>query len=192
MALFDDLGARLRRGYRQMFQRQEEEAASATAEALRQVALFGNLSRGALSDLAEVVHHRRYRRDEFLYYEDDPGLGLYIVLQGAVRLLVEDEAGGLREVRQVTEFGFFGELSLLGDFRRLETAQAVTETEVLGFFNPDLKTLLRRKPSVGGEVTFALARHLAARQVALLQLVGEDEGKTAALRLLRGTAAGLP
>ncbi|MDX1545693.1 MAG: cyclic nucleotide-binding domain-containing protein [Rhodothermales bacterium] len=192
MAVFRSIAATLRRGYRRMFQREVDAHTREAADALRQVELFRFLSGGALHDLAEVVHRRRYRRDEYLYYENDPGLGLYVVLHGAVRLLVEDDGGGQREVRQVTEHGFFGDLALLGDFRRLETAQAVTETDVLGFFTPDLKTLMKRNPGVGGEVALALARHLAARQVALIDEVAKDAGRVGALRLLRGTAARVP
>jgi CRP/FNR family cyclic AMP-dependent transcriptional regulator len=132
------------------------------------------------------LHRRDYKRDEFLYYEHDPGLGLYIVQRGCVRLLTEDEKGKEHDLRQAAEHEFFGALSLLGEYRRMETAQALTETRVLGFFSPDLKTMLKRNPLVGAAVVAALARHVAARQVALIQRMAHDQGKVAALRLLDG------
>ncbi len=156
---------------------------------LGQVELFRDFPRNALWELAEVMHRRTYRRDEFIYYERDPGLGLYIVQRGRVRLLAEDENGHVHELRQADENEFFGELSILGDFRRMETAQAATETTVLGFFSPDLKTMLKRNPSVGAAVVQALARRLAGQQVALVQRLAEDENRIAALRLLRGALA---
>ena len=174
----------LRDVYRRMFQRQEDARTREVVEVLKQVSLFKGFSRSALRDLAEVVHRRDYRRDEFLYYENDPGLGLYIIQRGRVRLLTEDENGGVQELRQAVENEFFGTLSLLGESRRMETAQAVTETRVFGFFSPDLKTMLKRNPSVGAAAVVALARHLAAGQVALLEQMAQDRGKVAALRLL--------
>lgn len=174
----------LRSGYRNAFRRQESEKMRVAVETLRHVSLFRGLSRSALRDLAEVMHHRRYRRDEFIYYENDPGLGVYLVRRGRVRLLAEDDHGAVHEIRQVDEYAFFGEISLLGDFRRLETAQALTDTDVLGFFSPDLKTLLKRNPAVGAAVAMALARHLAQQQGALLERLADNEGKIPSLQML--------
>ena len=99
-------------------------------------------------------------------------------------MLTEDQDGVLQELRQATEHEFFGALSLLGESRRMESAQALTETKVLGFFSPDLKTMLKRNPSVGAAAVAAVARNLAARQVALMEQVAKDRGKVAARRLL--------
>ncbi|MFQ5569004.1 MAG: Crp/Fnr family transcriptional regulator [Rhodothermales bacterium] len=176
----------LRYTYQRMFQRQEDNRAHEVVEVLKQVTLFQGFSQNALRELAEVMHRRSYRRDEFLYYENDPGLGLYIVQRGCVRLLVEDENGGVHERYQAVENEFFGEISILGDYRRMETAQAATETKVLGFFSPDLKTILKRNPSLGASMVMALARHLATQQVSMTQRVIEERGKVPALRLLAG------
>ena len=176
--------ATLRDLYRRMFRRQEDARTNEVVEVLKQVTLFQGFSRSALRGLAEVLHRRDYKRDEFLYYENDPGLGLYIVERGKVRLMTEDEKGKTRELRQVAENEFFGSLSLMGEFRRMEAAQAVTETRVIGFFSPDLKTMLKRNPPVGAAIVAALARHLAAQQVALVKRVADDQGKVTALRLL--------
>lgn len=178
----------VRIGYRRMFQRQEDARTRAVVDVLKQMPLFEGLAWGTMWELAEVLHQRRYKRDEFIYYEHDPGIGLYIVQQGVVRLLAEDENGNVHELRQVGDHDFFGALSLMGDFRRMETAQAATETYVLGLFSPDLKTLLKRNPSVGAAVMAALAKHLAEQQVELVQRLAKNEGAVSARRLLRGTA----
>jgi len=184
MALTRRIIRTLRDLYRRMFRRQEDARTREIVEVLRHVTLFKGFSGSTLRELAEVIHYRDYKRDEFLYYERDPGLGLYIVQRGRVRLLTEAGEDGVHELRQVTEHECFGELSLLGEFRRMETAQALTETKVLGFFSPDLKTMLNRNPSAGAMVVLALARHLATRQVALIQHVTDNQGKDVALRLL--------
>jgi CRP/FNR family transcriptional regulator, cyclic AMP receptor protein len=43
------------------------------AAALHQTAIFGVLPDSALRELAEVCLHRTYRRDQFLWYQGDPG-----------------------------------------------------------------------------------------------------------------------
>lgn len=197
MSTFPYAGEKTARLFRRLFRRPEDARTRAIVATLREVPLFRHFSGGVLWDLAEAVHPRAYRRDEFLYYERDPGLGLYIIEKGRVRLLVEDEGGGVHELRQVGEREVFGKLSLLGDFRRMETAQAVTDTQVLGVFRPDLKTLLKRHPVAGAALVEALARNLAAMQVELLGQFATRDGKVDARRLIDGIgvridAAGLP
>lgn len=167
-----------------MFRRDDDVRLRDVIATLKAVPLFQGFSRAALRDLAESVHPRDYRRDEFLYYERDPGLGLYIVQRGRVRLLVEDETGSVHELRQVNSDEIFGRLSLLGDFRRMETAQAVTDTRVLGLFRPDLRRIIKRYPATGAAVLEALAQNMAATQAEMLRLVAEKVGKVEARRIL--------
>ena len=167
-----------------MFRREQDTRIRGIVGTLRETPLFRGFSRTVLNHLAEAVHVRDYRRDEFLYYERDPGLGLYIVHQGRVRLLVEDEDGGVHELRQVSQGEIFGRLSLLGDFRRMETAQAITDTRVIGLFRPDLHSILKRHPATGAALLERLVHHLATTQTELLRFVARREGKVAARRLL--------
>lgn len=188
MSTFRNILIGIRRMFMHMFMRKENTQMSEVVVTLKEVKVFRNFSRSALRDLAEAVHVRDYKRDEFIYYERDPGLGLYIVRQGRIRLLVEDEDGGVFELRQLRNNETFGQLSILGDFRRMETAQAVTDTQLLGFFRPDLKTLIKRHPSTGAAVVEGLAYHIAAREVEMVRQVAEKEGKVTAMRILEGIA----
>ena len=186
MAALNDTSKTLRRLYQRMFQRQEDARTREIVETLLQVPVFHEFPRSTLQDLADAIHTRRYKEDEFIYYERDPGLGMYVVQEGRVRLMTEDEAGAVHELRQASAREIFGDISILGDFRRMETAQAVTEVRLLGFFRPDLKNMIKRNPRSGVEVMSALARHTAARQAELVRLVAESDGKVAAMRLLDG------
>ncbi len=174
---------------RRLFNRGVDQQTSDVIDTLRHVSIFKQLSSSALQDLAEAVHVRDYKRDEFLYYERDPGLGMYIVQRGRIRLLVEDESGAVHELRQVGDHDFFGKLSLLGDHRRSETAQALTETRVLGFFRPDLKNILKRFPGSGAAIIEAIARNLAALESEVIRVLIEKDGKIDAMRMVDNAAA---
>ncbi len=175
---------RIASSVKQVFVRPEDSERRQVIEALKQAAVLGGLPGGVLRDLAEVMHRRDYKRDEFLYYEKDPGLGMYVVQSGRIRLLVESEDGTVHELRQVGEGELFGKLSLLGDFRRIETAQALTNASVLGFFRPDLKTVIKRHPNSGAAVAEVLARNLAAVENELIRVLIEKDGKVEALRMV--------
>lgn len=167
--------------YRRLFQRRLDPKTREVAEVLRAVPALGHLSSRALRAMASATHRRTYRRGESLYYEGDPGLGLYVVESGRVRLVSDAEPGRSRELRELDANDMFGEVSILGDFRRLETAETVTETRVLGFFRPDLKNVMRRHPKAGTEIVMALARRVAAQHVEVVRLLEERSGRDGAL-----------
>lgn len=178
----------LRRTYRRLARRGEDAHEREAAATLAEVPVFEGVPRRALRALAEAVHARTFHREEFLYYEGDPGLGLYVVESGHVRLLAEDESGEWGELREAGSGEVFGDLSLLGDFPRMETAQAATETRVLGFFRPDLKTMRRRHPRSAAAVVEALAQHLARRQVEVVRLVAQGGDRLRAKRMVESAA----
>jgi len=167
-----------------VLQRTADQRTADIMRLLNDVPLFQELQQTALHELADITHQRTYRRDEFLYYENDPGMGLYVVERGTVRLLMGDAEGTLQELQKLGAGQVFGELSLLDSFKRMETVQAVTETTVLGFFRPDLTMLSMRNPQVGAQVTAALARYLAHRQVELINMISSEAGPLQARHML--------
>ena len=180
---------RLMNGFRRIFVRRQDPLSREITETLKQVPIFRGLSRRVIKDIAEAVHTRDYRSDEFIYYEKDPGLGMYIVRRGRVRLLVEDSKGAVHELRQVVDNEVFGKLSLLGDFRRVDTAQAVVDTRVIGLFRPDLKTIIKRHPSAAAAILDVIARNLASTQSELIRVLVEKDGRVEAMRLVDGVTA---
>ena len=179
-------GSRL---YRRLFRRRLDPQTREMVEVLRAVPALSHLSSNALYAMAATAHRRTYRRGESLYYEGDPGLGLYIVESGRIRLMSDADPDRTRDLRELETSDVFGVISILGDFRRLETAQTITEARVLGFFRPDLKNIMRRNPKAGAEITMALARYVAAQHVEAIRLVEERDGRVVALDTYAEAAA---
>jgi CRP-like cAMP-binding protein len=174
-------GRAARRFYRRVASRSHDARAHEVAELLQATALFGACSSGTLLELAEAMHARTYRAEECLYYEGDPGLGLYVVQAGRIRLLVEDQ-GAAYELRRAERGDVFGVAALVHDVQRLETAQTTEDARVLGFFRPDLTNLTKRNPRAGAEATQAVARYLAAQLRDLVAQVGRHAAPRTALR----------
>lgn len=189
MSSFRTAAQTARRLYQRMFRRQASERIRDVITTLAQVPAFATCTKSTLRAVAESMHRRTYRRDEYLYYEGDPGLGLYVIRQGRVRLLAERADDGRAEIGQLGPHGLFGTLSIFGDFRRLETVQAMTEASVVGFFQPDLKNLTKRNPKAGAEITMLLARHLAEEHVDLVDTMAHEVGRSSALSTVADTAA---
>ena len=168
--------------YRRFFQRRIDARSQAIMDALRAVPALRHVSTSSLHTLSEAVHRRTYRRGETIYHEGDPGLGLYIVEEGCVRLSTCADPERVRELRQLEAHEAFGTLAILGDFPRIETAETLTEVRVLGFFRPDLKNIVKRHPKAGAELVEALGRAVAAQHVALLHLLSEQQGRSEAMQ----------
>lgn len=175
--------------YRRFFQQRLDPHTQEIADVLGTVPALGHLSSGALYAMASATHRRSYRRGESLYYEGDPGLGLYVVESGRVRLVSDANPERTHELRELEAPEMFGGLSILGDFRRLETAETITETRVLGFFRPDLKNVMRRNPSAGAEIVMALARRVAAQHVEAIRVIEQRSGRDVALDIYSEAAA---
>lgn len=175
--------------YHRLLRRGLDPQTREIAEVLRSVPAFRTLSSNALYAMAAATHRRTYRRGESLYYEGDPGLGLYVVESGRVRLFSDADPSHPRELCEADAHDMFGVLSLLGDFRRLETAETVTEARVLGFFRPDLKNVMRRSPKAGTEIVMALARRVASQHVEMFRRIEERDGRDVALETYARVAA---
>lgn len=179
----------VRRLYHRLVRRRFDPHTRELAEILQDVPALASLSSNGRYALAAAAHRRTYRRGEVIYYEGDPGLGLYIVESGRVQLKTFGEADQPHELREVESTELFGSLSLLGDVRRLETAEAVAETRVIGFFRPDLKNIVRRDPKAAADIALTLARHVAAQHVRLIRQIEERDGRLAALETYAEAAA---
>lgn len=190
MGIVNTISDRIRKIGKSLFRQEEDARHRGIADLLDGLPLFNPLPRGMVIQLAEAFHERTYRKDEFLYYEGDPGIGLYILRSGSVRVLVEDEEGTAQEIREIGPGDILGATCLLGGgiIKRTESAQAVAPTEVLGLFSPEFRTLQRRHPKTGAAVATLLARHFAQCLVSTQRALAARDGAIFAAEVL-GTAA---
>lgn len=167
---------------KRLFSGSEDDQILEIIDILHEVSLLEGLPARCRTHLAHSVHYRTFRAQETIYYQGDPGLGLYIVEHGAVELFVGED-GDRERVCVVDDHEYFGLYSLLGEFSRLETAQAKTDTRLLGFFRPDFRMLAKRHPHTGLLLLSTIAQQLAARQNELIEHhVSTDRSRAALLR----------
>ena len=130
------------------------------AESLRRVTLFASLSDDQLRDLARVARRHRYDRDEVIFYQDDPGDSLYIILTGQVKVSVSS-ADGQEAILVIMEQGeSFGEFALLDDQPRSATIETTQPTEVLALRKDDFHRLLRQHPEMAIQLLRVMTKRL--------------------------------
>jgi CRP-like cAMP-binding protein len=103
-------------------------------------------------EFIQLCNRRKYKAGEYIYYQGDPGTGMYFIEEGAVELIVEtgeDIPTAEKPRFKIDSPESFGALSIGYDMRRLSSARCLTDCVLYGFFKPDLVTLSSRHPQIG-------------------------------------------
>ena len=125
-----------------------EERANA-AEALQRCILFSRLDDETLARCIESLRSRRYRRNETIFHQGDPGDSLYVIESGAVKIVLPDPEGEEGAIIATLHAGdFFGELALLDGAEHSATAIALEATEALVLRRDAFDRLVDEDPSL--------------------------------------------
>jgi CRP-like cAMP-binding protein len=131
-----------------------------TSQILRRIPVFEELGRRELSAVVRILYERSYQAEELIFRQNDPGVGMYIIVQGTIAILREPSHQLLAELH---DGDFFGEMALLDEQPRSATAIAKAPSRVLGFFQPELFGLIERHPQLGVKIVLRLARIIGQR-----------------------------
>ncbi len=127
---------------------------------LKRVPIFQDLSWRELRYVERILHRRTYKENEIIFNEGEPGVGMYIIESGSVYI----KLGRAQKVLAVLSKGdFFGEMALLLDSPRTASAVAGSPLKMLGFFQPDLFSLMETRPQTGNKILRRLAQMIAER-----------------------------
>ncbi len=133
-------------------------------ETLGAIHLFEGLSRSERNDVERIVHFRTYQSGEAIFHQDNPGVAMYIVLEGKVNIVQRDEKGGDdRVLASILEGEFFGELGLLDESPRSASAVASRPTNIVAISRPDLLELMQRNTALGVKVLIPLSQLIVTR-----------------------------
>lgn len=130
---------------------------------LLSVPMFKNFKRTHLKHLFTIVHNRVYTANEYVFYQGDPGIGLYIVIDGEILIKQTLESDEQIDLASLGKGDFFGELALLDDDIRSASAIAYKESELAVIFKPDLDKFIEKFPKEGTQILQGMAEILVTR-----------------------------
>jgi CRP/FNR family cyclic AMP-dependent transcriptional regulator len=125
---------------------------------LRRTRLFAGLSEETLAALGDRSVERSYPRHARLFYQGDPGSGLYVLASGLVKVIVTSEDGEEMVLVTLGPGDAFGELSIVDGGPRSASAEALEPTVALVITREVLLDLATRDRGL----TDALLRTLGA------------------------------
>ena len=130
------------------------------SDILKKVPLFSVLNEAEIRELATIGTTRRIRRDELIFLQGDPGQHFFIILDGKVKIFLQDARG--REVILVVlgKEDFFGEMSLFDGQARSASAQAQQETRVFSISHHEFNRFLEQAPKVSLKMLRFLSERL--------------------------------
>jgi len=141
---------------------------------LKKVPFFSQLKKSELREFKRIIHHRYYKKNEVIFYEGEPGVGMYIIENGKIGIYKNFDDDSREELAILGPGDFCGEMALLDESPRSATAVALQDTDLLGLFRPDLFRLIHRNPRLGNKILLKLAQMLAKR----LRLSNEELQET--------------
>ncbi len=138
---------------------------------LKENTLFQDLTYKEIKLVSNIIHVRKYRRDEAVFRQGEIGFGMYIIISGSIDITLEDPSmesfdDDIHEtiLTNLRNGDFFGELSLIEENgRRTATARANRNTVLIGFFKPNLLEMIERAPKAGVKITMRLSQVLGQR-----------------------------
>ncbi|MCE1188379.1 MAG: cyclic nucleotide-binding domain-containing protein [Ignavibacteria bacterium] len=133
------------------------------AEILRDMPPFQFVSNNVLQQILASMHARQYIAGEFIFYQDDPGIGLYIINEGQVDIEYISPTGKSVQLAEFKEGDFFGELALLDGDTRSASARAKSDCKVSVLFKPDLDSIIERYPKEGAAILGGIAKIVVTR-----------------------------
>lgn len=137
---------------------------------LQSIPLFESLGKRDLSLILNIIHSRSYLTGEYIFYQGDPGIGLYVIREGKVRIIRSDEEGNEIELAIFSKGDFFGELAMVDGEKRSASAVAKTDVRAAVIFKPDLDEFIEKYPKKGINILFGISKIIATR----LRLLNED------------------
>jgi len=138
--------------------------------ALQRCALFARVDAVTLDAVCASLRVRRYRRNETIFHQGDPGDALYIVESGSIKVVLPSPEGEDAAIIATLDRGsFFGELALLDGADHSATAIAVEPTQTLVLRREPFERLVDDEPALRK----ALMAGLVAELRRLTSHVGE-------------------
>jgi CRP-like cAMP-binding protein len=127
---------------------------------LSSVALFEAFTHDQLRLMAFGAERLHIAKDQAIYREGETADCAYIVLAGRVGLLKEAESGERTTLRSVRSGSILGELALISSSRRLTSAVAETDVEVLRIGHSLFHRILEEYPDLAVALHDQIGRQL--------------------------------
>jgi putative ABC transport system ATP-binding protein len=133
---------------------------NAVVAMLAQIPLFAAIDRSKLKLLAFTSEHVKYDADQIVFHQNEPGDKAYVVIEGAVDVVLETPAGA-HVVANLGRNQVFGEMALLSNMPRTTTIRASTPLTLLAISQDVFLRLVEEHSEIATGVMRILTERLS-------------------------------
>lgn len=151
---------------------------------LKRSALFNVVSDEEIHKLAETGGMLEVAKGEQVYGEGDPGRSVYLIKEGAVKIVTSTADGKEITLAYLGEMELFGETALVDGAPRDQRAIAAKECCLLKFDTDYIEKLMERQPALGLSITKFVGLRLRKIQMRLQRLMFRTPRQRLAMLLL--------
>jgi len=156
-----------------------------SAEYLRSVSIFSDLSDVELVSISKKMTPYSYSKGEFIVMEEMEGQQCYFITHGSVKITRSSKEGREVILAILTAGEFFGEMSLLDGETRSANVLTLEETQVLALNRNDFMATLEEYPRVSIQLLKELTIRLRKSDLQIASLTLSDAEKRIGLCILR-------
>lgn len=153
------------------------------------VNLYRILCPHKVKTMADKHVFNSYKKDEFIYFPDEPALHIFMIVNGRVKIGHYQEDGKEIVTSILTTGEIFGELALAGEEKRKDFAQAMdAKTTICPLSIDELKELMLENK----ELSFKILKLVGLRLIKLerkLELLVFKDARTRIVEFLKDTAS---
>ncbi len=124
---------------------------------LKEISPYDTLSDEELEAFVRHATKRKYKKNTLIIHQGDETDSLYILLEGEMKVYVEDDQGKELTVRILHSGDSFGELALIGEFPRSANVLTLTDCVVSAISKESYMAFLSNNP----QISLALIKSLA-------------------------------
>jgi len=139
-------------------------------QALAKVGLFENLNQKFLKAIAAIATERNFKAGDHLIKQGENGIGLFIILEGRVRIEKNDAAGRKVEIAENGPGDILGEMTVFDGAPRSASVVALSDTTCLVLASWEFNSFLKSHPEVAIELLPIVVRRFRETNEALTGL----------------------
>ena len=124
--------------------------------------LFDGFTDREVDAITALGHSNKFHDGEHVFWQGDPGVAMYAVLTGSVRI-ARDVDGALHDIDTCEVGDVFGESALISDEPRAASAIAVGDTELFVVNETVLELLMRKHSRMAAKIFVNLIRIVGSR-----------------------------
>ncbi len=151
----------------------EREDMHIKLDTLKSIHLFEGLGEEDLKEAIKYMQVKEFKRNEYIFFEEEAEPGIYILLEGLIKLLKETQDARIVIVRLVYPGDVFGWIEWGKKApKNTYTAKSMTESKALYISNKDFINLAIKHPAVAIKMTCEATANLIQTYETIKSIAG--------------------